>query len=361
MTITSRSGGNRAVIIGAAHYDDPELHDHESIARSADAMAGWLDRSELWGPGSYGEVIRDPAAHADIMNPVRRAAEEVSPGGILLVVYAGHGWHRKVAKFEEVHFSLSTSEHEQMYSHLLAWHVYEAMRRSRAGLKVLIADCCHSDRLEVLGDPTPAAIDMVADPQDQRSHRSCVLTAVQPGSKNQADTRCEHLRGTAAGCTAYLGHLVQVLESGTDDPEDDLTLGQLARAVRQDIRACMRTHGTSHPTSNILPNGLGDDVPVFENRRPPADRQDAPAMPDAVPSPERWADRLEQADRASSIADAVMGILRAGPELTVPVLHEVERRGRTELVDKLIEGAVDTFDAAGRAQFMMLLDSQRVA
>lgn len=209
------------------------------------------------------------------------------------------------------------------------------------------------------------AADLVADPADQRIHQSCVLTAVQPGSRAQADPQCRHLRGAAQGCTAYLGHLIQVLDAGTDDPEDVLTLGQLARAVRQEIRDCKLTYGTRHPEANILPNGLGDDVRIFENRRPVGERRRPRPESDASLSPVRWADELVAVyGRAASIADAVTTIVRVGPELTAQVLHEVEVRdfqGRNEIMDKLIDGAVGTFDATGRAQFMMLLGSQRVA
>lgn len=52
---TNRRSDNRAVIIGAAEYDDPDIESHESIAASARAMARWLDttssrRSGRWPP-----------------------------------------------------------------------------------------------------------------------------------------------------------------------------------------------------------------------------------------------------------------------------------------------------------------------
>jgi hypothetical protein len=155
---------------------------------------------------------------------------------------------------------MATTEPDVMWTYIRASHMYEIIRGSSAGFKVLIVDACQSQYLERLGDDgqpdEQVVLNLIADRREQRALRSCVLTAVDPVSSErslQAVPACTRLTGAAAGCTAYLGHIIQVLTEGIAGPAEFLNLRQIVSAVRSDIHECNEA-GFPHPISNMMPN-----------------------------------------------------------------------------------------------------------
>jgi hypothetical protein len=276
---------SRALIIGPAHYrEDPEfpgnekkkLKDHDEIARSASLYGEILAADDRWWGPDQVDVLSEDQLNSidDVMDALRRAAKD-SKDGTLLVIYVGHGMYWSDVPGSKAYFAVGSSLPGEPSGWLSSWFVYRAMRQSKAVRKILIADCCHSGELGSLG------------PEDGRLYTalgeafkgSCVLTAVKDvwGAE---PTGCESLGEPFTDCTTFSGHLLSVLSHGTTDARDELTIGMVYDAVRDEMKA----HG--HDLPGMILNDAREQMLIFSNRRDASRRGSAASSP---ASPEGWA------------------------------------------------------------------------
>lgn len=267
----------RAVVIGPAEYGpDSGIPSYSWISASARTYAEVLAGDEMWT--SCRLVAGDELRTADgVMRAVQEVADETEPGDVFMAVYIGHGAHWRDLPGPQVHFSVESSRRDSPWTWLASWYLYRAMRKSRASLKVLIADCCYSNKLPQLGGPS--------DVLDTLDEGSCVLTATK-NEQHFADAEgCPALPAPLSQCTPFSGHLLNVLLRGTEDHNGQLTLGLVRDAVQEDMRRC----ATSHDVPNMTLNGARERIPLFTNRMDPALRRRPPGHP---VEPEQWVETL---------------------------------------------------------------------
>ncbi|HWG25905.1 hypothetical protein [Actinospica sp.] len=288
--------GSRALIIGPSRYTEGSgLQDHESIARSARMYGEVLGEDERWGAENVEVLSEDRLGSViDVMEAVKRAADEAGrePESTLLIVYIGHGiYWNDVPGGAEVHFAVGSSRRHEPYTWLSSWYVYHAMRKSEAKRKVLIADCCYSNRLGHLGgEPGGAA------PEDAEGimngvlraehDSSCVFTAANEDPRVEA-AGCTGpiLDESLRGCTPFSAHLLNVLKRGTADHEDVLTIGMIRDAAERDMIACRRHKNTLR----MVLNDAREYMPLFSNRSTTDER--ATEHPNPT-EPEGWVDLM---------------------------------------------------------------------
>lgn len=250
---------SRALVIGVGTYDEgSDIVGYPTIEASAREYGAALALDPLWGASARSTVLeRHEVRTADsVMRAIHEAATAAeSTQDTLLVVYVGHGNYWPDVPGGQVHFALGSSRSNEPWTWLSAWYVYRAIRKSRAGLKILIADCCYSNILPSLGPASdlPGAL-------GTRSQGTCVLTAVSGQVHSAWAFACQNLPEPLDTCTPFSGHLLNVLGQGMPTHSDDLTLG----ALRAGIRAQMGDCGV-HPRPRMLLNDASESTPLFTN------------------------------------------------------------------------------------------------
>jgi hypothetical protein len=275
---------SRAIVIGPANYArDSGIASHPEIAHSARMYGQVLGSDPRWGSEAV-EVLPPERLTSinDVMGAVQSAADQAQPGDTLLVVYIGHGAYWADVPGDQVHFAVGSSRLRQPHTWMSSWYVYRAMRRSRASLKVLIADCCYSNMLPQLsGEGTLRGVLGIVH------EGTCVLTATK-NDRSAADAAgCPRLPSELQECTPFSGHLLNVLTRGTKHYNDEVTLGLMLDVVQVDMQRC----STPHDLPNMILNGGREGMPLFTNRMSPPNRE---RMPSAPASAEEWVETMKR-------------------------------------------------------------------
>jgi len=302
---------SRAVIIGPGSYaPDSGIAAHPTIAASARMYGEVLAADPKWGPDRVTTLRQDQLGQiADVMTPLQQAADQTDRGDILLVVYVGHGAYWADVPGAQVHFAVNSSRRAAPHTWLSSWYLYRAMRHSRASLKVLIADCCYSNLLPQLGDgheTLPGALGVM-------NEGTCVLTAVSDMPVVQA-LGCPRLPSEFAACTPFSGHLLNVLSTGVRNHNDELNLGLIRDAVKEDLRSC---DGAQHDQPRMILNDAREGVPLFTNNLAAARRERPPHQPSTA---EEWVSTLMREN------DVVLDPLFGNAELTGDVVASLWAR-----------------------------------
>jgi hypothetical protein len=301
---------SRAVVIGPASYaPDSGIPAHETIAASARMYGEILGDDPLWGRDRVtvlGQHELDSIA--DVMTPVQQAADQAERGDILLIVYIGHGAYWSDVPGAQVHFAVNSSREGAPHTWLSTWYLYRAIRRSRASLKVLIADCCYSNLLPQLGggESLPGALGVMDE-------GTCVLTAVKDVNLAAA-LGCPRLPEKFAACTPFSGHLLRVLAAGTRNHNDELNLGLIRDAVKEELRDC---GGAQHDQPRMILNDAREGVPLFSNRMAPSKRERPPHRPGTA---DEWVTAVMREN------DVALDALLANAELTGDVVARLWER-----------------------------------
>ncbi|MFG2695270.1 hypothetical protein [Kitasatospora sp. NPDC048407] len=250
---------SRALVIGPGEYaEDSGLPGHPTIRASALMYGHALAGDAMWGPESYRVLVGEQARTADdVMRALQGAADATGPEDVLLVVYVGHGQYWSDVPGGQVHFSVGSSYKDKPWTWLSSWYLYRAMRKAKARLKVLIADCCYSNMLPILSGGDEALV--LPGVLGRRDEGSCVFTAVRNVRAADAEG-CSSLPAPLDRCTPFSGHLLRVLQGGTKDHKDRLTIGLLREAVRREMEDC------AHQAPGMLLNDARDGTPLFTNQ-----------------------------------------------------------------------------------------------
>jgi hypothetical protein len=305
---------SRAVIIGAHRYAEGSgLEPHPEIGRSAHWYGEVLKDNSLWGADRVEVVPADQLETINgAMDAVQRAADQVKAGETLMVVYIGHGAYWEDVPGSQVHFAVNSSRMAVPYTWLSSWYVYRAMQRSKASLKVLIADCCYSNFLPALG----AEDGELRGVLNEKNQGTCVLTAVRKMNLAPAEG-CTNpkLPERFRQCTPFSGHLLDVLSKGTLSYRDTLSLGMIREAVRTEMAACNR-----HPDlPRMILNDTTDEAPLFTNHMDRSQRDPEPDQPRSVGD---WVERL----LVKQEGEYELRRLFAEPETAGDVVVELLRR-----------------------------------
>ncbi|MEU6378230.1 hypothetical protein [Streptomyces sp. NPDC046909] len=322
----------RAVVIGPGRYaPDSGIDSHPSIGASARMYGEVLAADGMWGPDScrvLGE--EDVQTTGGVMKALKEAADETGPNDILLVVYVGHGQYWSDLPGAQVHFSVGSSHQDKPWTWLSSWYVYRVMRKAKARLKVLIADCCYSNLLPQLGEEP-----LLPGVLGELDEGTCVFTAVKNLNFASADG-CSSLPGDLAQCTPFSGHLLRILQNGTKDYNHQLTIGLLREAVKREMERCPAAR---HQVPRMSLNDARDGTPLFTNRMEPTRRDLAPQLPVA---PEEWVrtlmldrdDRLEELLKDAGKTGDVVALLSAQPdEASRHLASYIDDRANTAFTD----------------------------
>jgi hypothetical protein len=314
---------SRALVIGVGTYgEESGIQGYPTIEASARAYGAALARDPRWGAADRSPVLKPDEVRTadDVMCALQEAAAAgEGPEDTLLVVYVGHGAFWQDVPGGQVHFAVGSSRVSEPWTWLSAWYVYRAIRKSRAGLKVLIADCCYSSMLPHLGSESalPGAL-------GTRSNGTCVLTAVGGSVHNAWAGACPNLPHPLDTCTPFSGHLLNVLGQGMPDHPEDLTLGALRAGIDEGMQEC----GVHHAPRMLL-NDASEAAPLFTNHakgRRPRTR--------ALGTVDEWVRELllngernlPDLMRRPDLAGRVVVRLQAGDEQSQDLARRVDRK-----------------------------------
>jgi hypothetical protein len=271
---------SRAVVIGPANYAPGSgIGSHPEIGNSARLYGEILAADRRWNAGRVEVLSANQLPSIDgVMEAVQRAAGQTVPGDTLLVIYVGHGDYWVDVPGAEVHFAVGSSRRYEPHTWLNSWYVYRVIRRSKASLKVLVADCCCSNQLRNLGGKHWALPGVLGQ---QGRDGTCVFTAVKNIDQASA-VGCPELLGELADCTPFSGHLLNLLLNGTEEDNDELTLGMIRDAVEDDMSEC----GTEHDEPRMILNDARESMALFTNQKARSERKRRPPTP---ASAEEWA------------------------------------------------------------------------
>ncbi|ALG12116.1 caspase family protein [Kibdelosporangium phytohabitans] len=214
---------SRAVLIGAATYADPELHDLPSVRNNVADLAAILTSGHGTGlPTEHCTVLE--AEFESLGDKVEQAAAAAED--LLLVYYAGHGL---VDSRSRLQLALpSTRVASLLWTALPFDTIRETLSCAKARNRVVILDCCYSGR--AIGHMSGPALGGQLDVDG-----TYTLTAT---ARNQPA-----LAPPGAAHTAFTGELIKLLAQGDPEGDDLVTLGHVYHRLRQ----VMRSRGLPEP------------------------------------------------------------------------------------------------------------------
>jgi len=281
---------SRAILIGTAHYDDPDLGDIPAVAANVADLAAVLNDPGLGGfrPETVLTTV-DPRYDRFGKRIAQwcRDAEDV-----LVVYFSGHGL---IADDRSLLLALSDTEVDyQEHSALPIDQLRSAIRTSDARLKVLVLDCCYSGRA---ADKTLSA----ARPEvlAQVELNGTYVLASSPGN-------LESLFVAGERNTVFSGELLTLLREGVADAHRLLILPVIHQHLVRRLEA------RNAPRPKALHSDTSADLALVRNKR---------YRPDP-PSPEPALVPARKALRSLAEADE---LVRAVPTARRPVL-QVEKR-----------------------------------
>ncbi|QIS13672.1 caspase, EACC1-associated type [Nocardia arthritidis] len=208
-----------AVLIGTARYGaDSGFPSFSSIARSVRDLGEFLRNTT--GLTNVVEIVDppDPVSFATALTAAADAATD-----LLLFYYVGHG----VAVGNELHLAHSGSHAEHVAFTTVPYPAVRAkIRASRAKVKIVVLDCCHSGR--AFGRDVLAGPEVLREAADIDG--TFVLTATDEKSKFA-------VAQDGSGRTAFTGVLLDIMASGIPGAERYLTMSALFRELRSRLPA----------------------------------------------------------------------------------------------------------------------------
>ena len=303
MTETPDLSRSRAILIGAASYEDPGFLSLPAVSNSLTGMQLVLTDPDLcgWPPGQV-TVLENPTDVRRVLVTMRQLARGTRD--VLLIYFAGHG-----VLLPRGRLCLALSDtllEEPDITGLEYDRVRDALIDSPARVKIVILDCCYSGRaIEALSTASG-----IADCTDTAG--TYTLTASDFAAHVVPSEQQESLP------TSFTGELLDLIRGGIPGGPERLTLGLIYPRLRDRLRS-----------RNLpAPNQRGTDTvthfPIARNRasEPPAQPapaaaeepgavsgKDRPAMPAAgtIPHPAR-----SVASGAARLLDAAF-IIQAVP------------------------------------------------
>lgn len=248
---------SRALLIGSADY--AHLPKVPASLKNVIALREALTR-HAGMPEEHCRILLDAADLPAVGRAVAAATAEADD--LLLVYYSGHGF---IGPDDKLYLTLPQTD-----GSLLPWtgipfeFLHDAIRNAPASTRVLILDCCYSGRAtETLGGEEQTILGQI------RVGGTFTLTSSPANSVSYAPKGSAH--------TAFTGALLDLLESGSADAGELLTLHDLYLGL---VRTA-RERGL--PLPQKLGTHTADLLSLARNRF--RDRSTAMQVPAAEPVP----------------------------------------------------------------------------
>jgi hypothetical protein len=266
MIDTPDLSGSRAILIGAATYQDPGFLSLPAVGNSLSGMQQALTDPDLcgWPPGQV-TVLENPTDVRRVVVTLRQLARGTRD--VLLIYFVGHG-----VLLSRGRLCLMLSDtilQEPDITGLDYDWVRGALIDSPARVKIVILDCCYSGR--VIEALSPAA--GIADCTDTAG--TYTLTASDSAAHVVA------AEWQASSPTSFTGELLDLLRSGIPGGPERLTLGFIYPRLRD------RLQSRNLPPPNQRGTDMATQFPFARNRAgAPNDLPPSAALeePQAVPS-----------------------------------------------------------------------------
>ncbi|MEC3953813.1 caspase family protein [Nocardia sp. CDC153] len=265
---------SRAVLIGTSTYAaDSGFPTVPQVAENLARLARLLrERTGL----THIDVLSDPRSSEDfarVLEPAVEAAED-----LLLFYYAGHGVTVGHDNTELALTHSASSQRRPGYSTLPYAVIRDDMRTSRAAVKIVILDCCHSGK--AFGGPVLAGED------DNEALRE--LAEIEGAYVLTAASKFAAVQGPD-GCTAFTGTLLRLLHTGDPDTGEYLTFARLFPLLDSALRrnGFPRPRATGRNTAAELAltrNAAWHPAPTPPQPAPPEITAPQPVQPEPAKS-----------------------------------------------------------------------------
>lgn len=198
---------SRVLLIGAGHFQTPDLDDIDAVGPGLDRLRSALTGAPTGVFSADPERLRaltDPATPRQVFDAFFQAAETAED--VLLVYYAGHGL---LDRFGKLHLAVRESDPHQPVGNAVEFsRLKQEMEAAPAATRILILDCCYSGQAvgrQSTTTPTQAAAQATAQVIDNAPVTGMyVLTSAD----HQSESR--FVRGEPT--TAFTGALLRALQ-----------------------------------------------------------------------------------------------------------------------------------------------------
>ncbi len=231
------SDNSRAVIVGTSSYrPNSGFEPLPTVAKNVDSIAEFV-RAETGL--KHVTVVKDPVDSAAIIDAVRPSIQEAED--LILFYYAGHGVALDTGDVGLTH--LASRSDGPGWSTLHYTQLRQEIRATRAPIKIVILDSCHSGRAFghgalALADQNEVLRDLV------EIEGAYVLTATNSTQRFAAAAGVD-------GCTAFTGLLLQVLRNGIEMGDEYLTMDSIYPLLVSKLRAAGNPLPRSTGSNNV--------------------------------------------------------------------------------------------------------------
>lgn len=232
---------SRAVIVGTSRYrpkDPPEsgFEPLPAVARNLDEIADFL-RTQTGL--RHVVVVENPADSGAVIDAVRPAVREAQD--LLLFYYAGHGVALDTGDVGLTHTDSRTDGAGWTSLHYA--DLRREIRETRAPIKIVILDCCHSGR--AFGSGALATTD-----QNQELRDRAVIEGAYVLTATNSTQKFAVAAGTG-GCTAFTGALLAVMREGADFRDQFLTMASVFPLLKDKLRAAGNPQPRASGSDNV--------------------------------------------------------------------------------------------------------------
>jgi hypothetical protein len=217
MSLPDRAA-SQAVLIGTSTYSS--LPNLPSVQNNVKALARCLTAPDLWGiPTENTSLVIDPASHADMLDPILRAAETAAD--TLFIYYAGHGL---LDNRNSLLLGLTGTVSGVVHTATPYDWIRDTVLECRASRRVVVLDCCYSGR--ALGTMS----DGVAEVADEAAAEGTYVIAAASENKRATAPVGQYY-------TAFTGALIDLLERGEPGGPEYWTLDATYLHLRSRLKA----------------------------------------------------------------------------------------------------------------------------
>lgn len=223
------SPGTRVLLIGTGNHDQTTsgltpIHSVEHTL--VDLQQTFIERCGV--PREAVVPLFDPATPADVVTLLNKAREEADD--VLWVHFVGHGLVLNEPVGDSVQeklylatLSTTTDEYQGQASSVRYEQIRMMLRRARAGIRVIVLDCCFSGlAIGMAGEQHATQIKRLTSIDQVH-----VLTATAGSQRAMAPEDEPH--------TAFTGALIRFLHTGSPESGRELTIDDAFRFLRDEL------------------------------------------------------------------------------------------------------------------------------
>lgn len=330
---------SRAILIGTSKYQDRRFPDVPAVENSLHGMYSALTDPRLGGwPKEHVESWLNVTKDAQIASELRRLA--ASATDVLFFYFAGHGV--MTSRHRELCLILTDSERENPD---LTGLEFERVRRvledSQARIKIVILDCCYSNRA-IENSPQYLSADDVSGIAEIEG--AYTLVATNPSSKL---ARISALTGeTDNTATAFTRELLELIYQGIPGKPEFLTLGDIYDPL------LIRLQQLDLPASRRNVTNTADHLAFMRNIAYGTSAQDASRRPtiSARPRPNRWQRVTQRVSRRDVLIAAGSAVVAAAAGTVVGLWPDSPRAHASGKPVAVLLGTAETSHTAGAWQ-----------